>query len=278
MSWFLNSIPYVLAGLTILLGFLQVLKEWHEYDKKRRLKRLRITVLLAFIALAALTFVSLHFENKAKHEDKNKSEADIKDLTTQVQDANNAQANNTKLFLEALRAMGKEVGDLKTEVKTEALQKKLASVQAELLNTQKALAPGPKAVLIFTFVPFPNLPSGDVPVNHVNLPLNADGSVHVEIAVLNNTDVEAANVELNVHICDTCKFAKEPFGLSKAPDGSNTTRILTIPHLQARSVFQPISLDIIGLSRGNNAEVGFSYRCTTCILPTGPSTGTFHVL
>jgi hypothetical protein len=74
------------------------------------------------------------------------------------------------------------VSDLQTQVATEALQKKLASVQAELQNTQKALAPGPKAELSFSFAPFPNTPFGQpiVLVTDKTLPLNVDGSVHID--------------------------------------------------------------------------------------------------
>jgi hypothetical protein len=33
MSWLLNSIPYILAGATIILGLVQLIKEWDECEK-----------------------------------------------------------------------------------------------------------------------------------------------------------------------------------------------------------------------------------------------------
>jgi len=127
MSWLLNSIPYILAGGTILLALFQLSKEWDEYNEHRWL---RMGVFTVLIAIAALTFVSLHLDNKARAEEKSKSEGDIRDLKGKVQAANDAQRDNTKLFVDSFGAMSKEVSNLKAEVKTEALQKKLATVEA----------------------------------------------------------------------------------------------------------------------------------------------------
>jgi hypothetical protein len=171
----------------------------------------------------------------------------MKMLQGKVDTANRAQESNTKAFIESLSRMSGELTDLKAEVKTEALQKKLASVQAELLNTEKALAPGPKAELTFTFVPYTNPPAGHPvnPVTDITLPTNRDGSVHVEFSVLNLTTVEAVNAELDIQICDQCKYAKEPAGLIKLPGMRDTWRYLSLPHHQALQAHQTISLDII---------------------------------
>jgi hypothetical protein len=271
MPWFFSVIPYVLAAGTIALGVFTLLKEWGEYPSSR----LRRSVLFAYIIVGALTFVSLYRDN----EDKKKSAEDIKGLKGQVQAANDAQKDNTILFVNSFSRMSAQVSDLKTEVKTEALQKKLASVQAELLNTQKALAPGPKAELAFTFAPFPNTPPGQpiITVTDVTLPLNQDGSVHVEFSILNKTEVEAVDAELNVQICDGCKYAKEPPGLSKLPGLADTHRYLLIPRLFAMMAYRTLSVDVILPPSVQTFAVGFGYRCHTCILPTGPSQGIVHI-
>jgi len=281
MSWFLNSVPYILAGATILVAFLQVIKEWDEYDKNPRLQRVRIAVLVSLIVIGALTFVSLHLDDTAKAEEKNKAEGDIRDLQGKVQAANDAQRDNTKLFVDSFGAMSKEVSNLKAEVKTEALQKKLATVEAELQKTQKAMAPGPKAKLSFTFVPYLNPPIGQnvVRSTDVTLPIKPDGSVHVEFTVLNETEVEATNTELQIQICDGCKYAKEPEGLQKLTGMTDTQRYLLLPHMQPLQAYKTISLDIIPppLPLPLSFPVGFIYRCTTCVLQKNAVAGTVHI-
>src|SRR5271157_2581329 len=116
MSWLLNSVPYCLAGLTILIGLFQLKKEWDEYSKHKWLRRF---VLAALVTVGALTFVSLHFDDKTKAEERTKSDGDIRELKSKVQAANDAQTDNTKLFLKSFGDMSKEVGNLKAEVKTE---------------------------------------------------------------------------------------------------------------------------------------------------------------
>jgi hypothetical protein len=280
MSRLLNSIPYILAGGTVLLGIFQLIKEWDEYENLK-FPWLRRAVLALLVLVGALTFVSLRLDNKTKEEEKNKAESDIRELKTKVQAANDAQSDNTKLFLRSFSDMSKEVGDLKAEVKTDALQKKLASVQAELQKTQKSLEPGPKAEITFSFVPFNNPPANTqqpaTPVTDVTLPINPDGSVHVECAALNLTSVEASNVDLNIQICDQCKYAKEPDNSKKLPGFPDTVRLVFLPRLQALQSFVPLNLDVIPPPNAQSFPVGFSYRCSTCILPRGGSLGTVHI-
>jgi hypothetical protein len=278
MSWFLNSIPYILAGFTILLAFFQLRKEWDEYSEHKFLRR---AVLAVLIVVACLTFVSLHFDNKAKDEERSKSEADIRELKAKAQSANDAQESNTKLFVDKFGSMSKEIGDLKTEVKTEALQKKLATVQEELRKTQKAMV-RPKAELSFTFVPFNNPPADSSasggPTTHVDLPINLDGTVHVEGGALNMTSVDAADVDLDIQICDGCKYAKEPPNAVKIEGVSDTVRLIKVPHVQGMQFFVPITFDIIPPPNIKGFGVGFTYRCSTCVVTRKLSLGMVHIL
>jgi hypothetical protein len=71
VSWLINSIPYILAGLAILLAFFQLRKEWDDYGKHKWLRR---AVLLVLIVVGVLTFVSLHIENEEKRKASAKAE------------------------------------------------------------------------------------------------------------------------------------------------------------------------------------------------------------
>ena len=261
-----------------MIGLFQLKKEWDEYSKHKWLRRF---VLAALVTVGALTFVSLHFDDKTKAEERTKSDGDIRELKSKVQAANDAQTDNTKLFLKSFGDMSKEVGNLKAEVKTEALQKRLASVQADLQKTQKALAPGPKAELSFTFIPFnnpaANSPVSPTPITDIDLPMNPDGSVHVEFGAVNMTSVDAVDVDLNIVICDQCKYAKEPANTVKLAGFADTIRLLHAPHVHALQVLTPIVLDIIVPADTMNVEVGFTYRCSTCTVTRLTSGGMVHI-
>src|SRR5258705_10962330 len=91
------------------------------------------------VVIAVVSLISLQHDNTEKAEVTKKAEADMKALQGKVDAANQAQESDTKLFVDSLSKMSDQVGDLKTEVKTEALQKKLAGVQADLQKTAQAL-------------------------------------------------------------------------------------------------------------------------------------------
>jgi hypothetical protein len=131
MPTLLNSIPYLLAVLTILLGVFTLIKEWNEYKK---LKWLRQCVLVVLILVGGLTLVSLRVDQTTKEIEKLKAEQDIHDLKKEVIAAHTAQTDNTKVFLDRLGAMSTEVSNLQGEVKTEALKAKLARAGCPILD------------------------------------------------------------------------------------------------------------------------------------------------
>jgi hypothetical protein len=185
----------------------------------------------------------------------------------------------------------READKRKAEKDNSALQMKLDSVKAELLNTQKAMAPGPKAALDFSFIPFENQTGihGMVPRKAVDLPINVDGSVKVDFSVLNLTDVYAESFQITLIICDQCKFAKEVgiyanFGgqpgvkmLEKAPGEEDTHRHLPLDGLSAAGYLPGMRADIIPPPNAAQFDIGIGYACKTCVVG-GKSFGTVHVL
>jgi hypothetical protein len=274
MSWFFDFVPYILAIGTILLGAFEIVKDWKEY----KTSWLRISVFVVFIVVAALSIASLRHDNQEKKDAKLKADGEMKTLQGKVDTANQAQKDNTKLFVDSFKEMSGKVSELKSEVKTEALQKKLEAVQTEL---QKSMAP-PKAELSLTFVPYYNPPSPQMPTltKEVTLPLQSDGSVHVEFAILNLTKVDAIDTEADFYICDECKYAKETPLFTKIANVRDVIRLLVIQDLHALQSTQTLSLDIVPPPTGNAFTIGFSYRCRTCVLHVGitpEAGGTVHV-
>jgi hypothetical protein len=153
MSWAVNVIPYLLPVVTLVLGLLTLFKEWEEYKNPR----LRIAVGGVLIIVGLLTIMSLYLDFEEKRETAgtiSRLEGQVKGLEGEVKAAHNAQKDNTQQFLESFKKLSAEVSNLQTQVKTEALQKKLATVESELQRTQKALAPGPEGRLGVFLFPF----------------------------------------------------------------------------------------------------------------------------
>jgi hypothetical protein len=277
MSWFFDAVPYVLAGGAILLGAFEIVKDWKEY----KTAWLRMSVSVVFIIVATLAIASLRHDNQEKREAKNKADSDMKALQSKADAATQAQAENTRMYVESFTKMSGQISDLKAEVKTEALQKRLAAVQADLLKTQKAMEPGPRAELTFTFAPYSNPAPPGVPtlVKEVTAPLNSDGSIHIEFSIVNITDVDAIDNAINLVICEQCKYAKEPVNFEKIPGFGEEIRFLKVT-VHAKEALQTTSLDIIPPARAGvtNIEVGFMYRCRTCVLHTGKAPGTTGII
>ena len=283
MSWFFSAIPYLLAAGTIALAGFTLIKEWNEYENTW----LRRSALIVLIVVGALTFVSLYRDNREKEtekqqatSDRRQAASDIEGLKGQVKIASDAQERNTAEFLNSFKGMSDRVATLQTEVKTEALQKKLATLQGELQKNEKAMAPPPKAELAFTFAPFTFPHAIDqtlVPILETTLPANQDGSVHVEFIIVNTTTVEAIELNVNVHICDVCKYAKEPPGLNKYSGMKDTDRGFAIPVLHAKEAYQTIGLDITPPAGASGFGVSFTFRCNTCVLTGEALGGIVHI-
>ena len=278
MSRVFEVLPYILALGTIILGASEIIKDWNDYQTSK----LKVAVASAFIIVAALSLITLYHDKKEAEAAEIKAERDMGSLQAKVDAANRAQADNTKLFLDSFAKMSSQVSDLKADVKNEALQKRLASVQAELQNTEKFLAPGPKAHLSFTFTPFvnPPPPAGVTPIKEMTEPLNSDGTVRIEFVVLNMTPVDATEVGVQIQICDQCSYATEPRNSEHVVGTKESWRRLIIPKLHAMSSWYIERFDIAVPPGARDVPVGFDYRCDTCIVPSGMSpetSGTIHI-
>jgi hypothetical protein len=268
MSWFSGTVPYLVIVGTIVLGLFTLLKEWEDYKNPR----LRTAVGCGLIILGILTIVNLYLE----FEEKQKASGAIKRLEGQVQATNDAQKENTEQFLKSFDKLSAELSKLQTQAATEELQKELAKVKGELQKTQRALAPGPKAVLAFSFEqPPPGKPV--VPSTKVRLPLRADGTVRVEFTVLNLSDVYATDGEITLRICDICKFAKEPETFLRVSGQPDTARIMPFKQFPPRTSMPTMTVDI-SPPAAPGFLIGIVYRCLTCVIDVEVSQGAVQVI
>jgi hypothetical protein len=267
---------YFLPIAASLIALLQLAKDWGAHQTTWR--RAAALVLIGLFGIGSA--INNYYASQKAGSQHASDQAEIRGLKTAVETANKNQEANTAQFVDAFARLSKEVGYLQTQVANEKLQARLAGVQTELQKTQKALAPGPKAELSFSFAPLPDWPPGE-PIRLVTdttLPLNTDGSVHIEFHIVNATDVDAVQAEVDVQICNECKFAKEPDGLSKLPGLRENQRYLYLPDLLAKEADKVLSVDVIPPPLVGAFNVGFEYRCHTCIIPMHTTEGTVHIL
>lgn len=266
---------YILPFLAALVAVFQLAKDWRAHQTQWR----RGSVIALIVLLTIGSTVNVYYTAKktaAQHTD---DQGQIIGLKTAVDNANKNQQDSTKEFIAAFGKLQKEVGDLQTKITTEALQTRLANVQTELRNTQKALAPGPKAELSFSFAPIPNSPAGQqiILVTDKTLPLNLDGSVRVDFDLVNTTDVDAVDVEINFQICNQCKYANEPDGLTKLPGLSDTQRYLYMHDLLAKMAYKTLTINVLPPPLVSSFFVGIEYRCHSCIIAHSPSGGIVRI-
>ena len=106
----------------------------------------------------------------------------------------------------------------------------------------------------------------EFPLESINLPLDKDGTLEIPFAVMNDSSVEADNVEIWVFICDLCSFSKEPAGFDKPAGLNEHIRHRTIPEIGAGVVIRENNtIDVkLDQSGGNNTVVVFKSTCKTC--------------
>jgi hypothetical protein len=148
--WIVDFLPYLFLILPSLIALGSIrFKDWDKYDP------LWIRwVLIALVITACVGGVAYqYYQREERKAAEARAKLDIEGLKGQVNATRTAQTKNTEVFTKSFTDLSGELGDLKTQIKTEALQKKLASVEEQLKNTQKALNPA-KAKLTFTLYPF----------------------------------------------------------------------------------------------------------------------------
>jgi hypothetical protein len=264
-SWWIERIPYILAILTCGASAFELLKKKKSDDEK---PWFRIVSLVVLIAVAILSMITLHHERVKQAQDAAASIA-------RAQTAKEDQNSNTAQFLQQFKDLSGQLADLKTQVKTDALQKKIDALQGDLAANERAMAPGPKASLIFTFWPFVNPPLGSdqhaQPNTDITLPVNSDGTVHIEFTFLNLTDVDALDGDVTLVICDRCSFAKEPEGVEKGTNENE--RLYPFTDFHALSNYGKRSVDVTVPANGGSLLIGTQYRCRTCDIPKALSNG-----
>jgi hypothetical protein len=274
-SLFGNVLPYasVCVSSLIALGTI-IFKDWKNYKPHW----VRWALIMGVIAALAFGVAYQYAQREEKAEAARKSQQNIDDLKGQAAAAQQAQLENTKAFTKSFSELNSELNDLKTKVTTKELQNKIATLQARL---DKTIDP-PRAKLSFSFAPVNRVRTDDAnwtdeAVTEKNLPLAADGTFHVDFTVLNLTDVDAMEGNMNLQIGTGCKFAKEPERFTRLAGQDDRRRNMDFNRILAKTVLNTMSADIVAPPSVRYVELGMSFRCHTCIRDTEWARITVHL-
>ena len=273
------SIVSLINYLVLLAVAFLAIAEFIKDRKAYKSPKLRFGVLTFIVLVTILSIVNLYLTNRQGDRERHRAEAEKAEAKQDQARLEGELKGGQDTAVKAIKDLNLEVADLKSKIRTEELKKQLVHTEAELQATQKALAPGPKASLTFTFAPFVDSPIGQEfhPVREVILGRKVNLSIHVEFAVINLTDVTADDIELTVIVCDACKFAKEPEGFEKTNNISDNQRIRSLARLLPQTFSPNFSADVSVPPSIRTFRFGISYRCKTCDLPRSVLGGTVHI-
>jgi hypothetical protein len=142
--------------------------------------------------------------------DKAKGESRITQLGDSIGTLKDLNKSQHEQDLNELRNVNSQLADLKQDIATKDLRKKMTSLQGEL---DKYLSSNPKIELE---TGFPT--GGRAEPLATERYITVEGThAKVDVEVRNMTQVYAENVELWISICDECSFVSEPIGSQNLP-------------------------------------------------------------
>src|SRR5579872_5841312 len=208
--------PYIFQVLLGLVALFGLLKDWKDYAEasKQFWKPLRIVVLAATLCVILLSIFDTYVTHKEAYEKEQiairkeaESKKRIDDLTEQVTQEREENKNNADGFRTSFARLYDKYSELIARSQNADLIKEIKRTRDELKATQDKLNQ-PKARLTASFW-HPGL-APDRLVREVALSRQADGSITLDLAVVNTEDVTATSGGYTVRLCEECRFLKEP--------------------------------------------------------------------
>ncbi len=229
---------YLLYLAGAIVAVFNHLKDWDAHKTFWR----RWVVLVLIIAIGIGGVINNYFTDKKAD---SQHEADQKEI-------DKAKA--------VFGTMSQELHELKKEIKTTGLYKKIASMQAKIEENQKALD-SRKASLIFSFGGH-----GKEAIRSISLPVK-DSKVHFDFSIWNDTEINAQDVMLQLHICDGCKYISKPEGFATGVGLADTVLVNNPRIVFGRANTELFSTDIEVPQGVQAVQVGMVYRCSNCVVP-----------
>lgn len=264
--------PYILQILLGAIALFALSKDWDDYVT--RLGKLKTLFLFAAtIIVIFLTLLDTHSTRKDTREKEqiaaSKDAASTKQveiLTEQVRLEREENKQNSDGFRISFTSLYDKYSDLASRVRNSDLLRELHQTQSDLKETQSKLAQ-PKATLTASFW-HPNMSSANL-TKDITVSKKADGSVTLDIMVLNTSDTAALNGTYTIRICVGCKFAKEPEGFMHFKGSEEQDRQVNFDRILSKSTDEKRTIEVFPpqplATLPNRFEIDMWYSCVNCV-------------
>jgi hypothetical protein len=254
-------------ALTSASAITALLKEKPDETPSRERKR-RITrnILLALTALGLVIGIRQAHSADAdsrKSDEKHRVEREtdaqrIAGLTQAIETQTKNNETQYGRHQQELHRLQDQLSDLKKDVATQELRKRMAMLQQQL---DKELSPKPKAKLDFTF-----WQSGAIArevVTSFYAPVQSN-VVQFSFSIVNNSNVSAPDISAWIRICDLCKFHTEPELSAHVPGAPDFERLYKGISLPPQVQWQKLSVEVEVPPKFTGMAVYGKYRCESC--------------
>ena len=113
-------------------------------------------------------------------------------------------------------------------------------------------------------IEFHLLDDKDSPTDNPTLHMESDGTYAVNFLVTNDSNVQAESIDVWVHICGLCSFAKEPAGFEHPAGEMPDTRHVFIGSLNAGVSYKKLTINFNTTALTPNVGIAFSESCKNC--------------
>lgn len=264
--------PYILQGFLGGIALLGLWKDWRDYGAK--IGKWRWPLLILVVCVVALTLYETHHsrhETRVKEltakasESANKKE--IEDLTEQVRGERDDNKHNSDGFRQSFDALYRKYSDLSAKVQNQDLLRELADTKKQLRSAE-AKFEQPKAKLTASF--WQTHQSLRNLVQETTAQRRPDGSIQLELGVINPGDVPALNGSVTIRICESCKYLRRPEGFVQLPGSDEQDVEFQFDRIVPKAADQKRTIEVIPDPSLNRFEVDMIYSCVNCVMTRVP--------
>jgi hypothetical protein len=171
-----------------------------------------------------------------------------------------------------------DVGGVKSDLRDtkDALSKMVSKSEYDITESLgKVGKPEPPelAKLRFSLVDEQVRDQGD----NETLTIGSDGTYTVDFLVTNDSNVQAENTDIWVHLCGLCTFAKEPEGFEHPAGEPANTRHRLIGSINGGVSFKKLTINFKTTALTPNVGIAFSEACKNCGKATRTKDFTLHL-
>jgi hypothetical protein len=246
VNYLVNCFP---VPLTILIAFMPDLRKAHVVW--------RILIVLFGVAWSFLLWRQMDLSAKQATDDQKRI---VGDAVTQANTHSDQQFGKTQKQIDGVED---SVSETQKDIDSKFDQEN-STFSTDLSKVGKPDPPEQPQLKFSLWTD--SLKPEEFPLKSLNIQPGSDGNLEISFAVMNDSSVEADNVEIWVLICDVCSFSKEPVGFDRPPGLNEHIRHRIITSIGAGVTIREnntidVKVNQLGATR---TSVIFKSTCKTC--------------